>query len=393
MNKAYRKTIIACFIGFIVQAIIVNFAPLLFLTFNKGFGIPLKQITVLITISFLIQLCMDVLSVKFVDFIGYRASVLLAHGLSALGLLCMAVLPDIIGNAFVGLIIAMVLYSSGCGLLEVVLSPIVEACPADNKETAMSLLHSFYSWGQVVVILLSTLFFWVFGVEKWRILTLIWAVIPLANMFLFMRVPIGTLIPEGGEKTPVRKILKKGVFWAFILIMICAGAAEQVVSQWASTFAESALGVSKTVGDLAGPMFFAAMMGLARVLYGKKGAKIPVRVFMTGGAVLCIAAYLLISLAPVPILGLVGCGLCGLGIGVMWPGGYSMAAEKLPTGGTAVFALMALAGDVGCSGGPALVGFLSSAFQDNLKIGMLAAAIFPIILLIVLLLLRKERKA
>ena len=390
MKNNYQKTIYACFVGYIVQAIVNNFTPLLFLTFQNTYQIPLANITLLVTVNFGLQLIVDLLSVGFVDKIGYRTSMLIAHIFAAAGIVALSVLPEVTPDPFVGLLAAVVVYAIGGGLLEVLVSPIMEACPTDNKEKAMSLLHSFYCWGHVGVVLLSTLFFRVFGIENWKILTCIWALIPLCNAFVFARVPIAPLVKEGEKGYSVRELAGQKLFWVFLLMMVCAGASEQSVSQWASTFAEKGLGVSKVVGDLAGPMAFAALMGSARAFYGKFGDKIDLSKFMVGSSILCAVSYLCISLVPNPVLGLIGCAVCGLSVGIMWPGTFSKATAALPRGGTALFALMALAGDLGCSGGPTLVGMVSSSFGDDLKKGILMAIVFPVLLMAGVVVCRRE---
>lgn len=381
MKNKYQKTIYACFIGYIVQAIVNNFVPLLFLTFQDTYGIPLAKITMLVTINFGLQLMVDLLSVSFVDKIGYRASMLIAHIFAASGLALLAVLPDLFGDPFAGLLAAVVLYAIGGGLLEVLVSPVVEACPSEHKEQTMSLLHSFYCWGHVGVVLISTVFFQVFGIGNWKMLAVVWALVPLFNTFLFARVPMASLIEEGEKGLSIKELAGMKIFWVFMLMMMCAGASEQAVSQWASTFAEKGLGVSKVVGDLAGPLAFAVLMGSARVFYGKYGEKVNLDKFMAGSSILCVASYLCISLVPSSVFGLVGCAVCGLSVGIMWPGTFSKAAATLPKGGTALFAFMALAGDMGCSGGPTVVGMVSSLFGEDLKKGILAAVLFPLLLL------------
>ena len=382
MKNSYRQTITACFIGYIVQAIVNNFIPLLFLTFQSTYEIPLSQITMLITFNFGLQLIVDLVSVTFVDKIGYRASMVLAHALAAMGLVSLAVLPELLPNHFVGILLAVTIYAVGGGLLEVLVSPVVEACPSDNKEKTMSLLHSFYCWGHVGVVLISTVFFKIFGINNWKILACIWALVPLYNMICFTKVPIASLIEDGEKGMTIAELAKKKIFWVFMLMMLCAGASEQAVSQWASTFAEKGLGVTKAVGDLAGPMAFAILMGTARAFYGKYGDRLNLDKFMICSSLLCMVSYLSISLIPNSVAGLLGCAVCGLSVGIMWPGTFSKAAAGLPRGGTALFALMALAGDLGCSGGPTVVGFVSSHFQDNLKMGILTAVIFPLLLLV-----------
>ena len=376
----YEHTIKACFVGYIVQAIVNNFAPLLFLTFQQSYGIPLSQITLLITFNFCVQLCVDLLSAGFIDRIGYRASLLLAHILAAAGLIALAVLPQALPSPFIGLAAAVMIYAVGGGLLEVLVSPVVEACPTENKEAAMSLLHSFYCWGQVGVVLLSSAFFAVFGIARWQVLAVLWAVVPALNCLLLAKVPLYTLIEEGGRGMPLASLAKNRTFWLLMVLMLCAGASEQAVSQWASTFVEAELHVSKAVGDLAGPMFFALLMGTSRAIYGKYGARIKLDSFMRGSILLCIASYLLISLSPLPALSLLGCGLCGFSVGILWPGAFSLGAEFLPRGGTLLFALLALGGDLGCTSGPTFVGMVSAA-AGGLHAGILAAIVFPVLML------------
>lgn len=391
MKNQYNKTITACFVGYIVQAIVNNFTPLLFLFFQRSYQIPLSQITLLVTFNFGIQLLIDLLSVGFVDKIGYRASMIIAHVLSAAGLVLLTVLPEILPAPFIGILLAVMIYAVGGGLLEVLVSPVMESCPSDNKAKAMSLLHSFYCWGHAGVVLISTLFFHLAGIENWKLLAWIWALIPLGNAFVFARVPIAPLMEEGETGLQIKELFRIRVFWVLLIMMICAGASEQAVSQWASTFAEKGLGISKTAGDLAGPMAFAILMGTSRLFYGKYGDRIHLDRFMIYSSFLCIVSYLGISLLPLPQLSLIFCAVCGLSVGIMWPGTFSKASAALPRGGTAMFALLALGGDIGCSGGPTLVGMVSGALNDNLKIGVLAGIVFPILLLIGVLLCRKSK--
>lgn len=391
MKKNYTRTMYACFVGYIVQAIVNNFVPLLFVTFQNTYDIPLSKITLLITINFLIQLMIDLLSAGFVDKIGYKASVLIAHACSAIGLAGLTVLPDKFSDPFVGILTAVIIYAVGGGLLEVLISPIIEACPTDNKEKAMSLLHSFYCWGQVAVVLLSTIFFSVFGIANWKALALFWAIIPVINGIVFITAPIYSLHEEGEKGLSIKELFSLKVFWIVMLMMMCAGASEQSVSQWASTFAEEGLKVSKTVGDLAGPMAFAILMGLARLLYGKYGDKIDLKKFMTCSSILCVLSYLCISFVLNSMLSLVGCAVCGFSVGIMWPGTFSIASASIRGGGTAMFALLALAGDLGCSGGPTLAGFVSSNLGNNLKLGIFAAIVFPILLLIGIRICKKSK--
>ena len=381
MKYSYDSTMRACFTGYIVQAIVNNFAPLLFLTFQRTYHIPLQQITLLVTFNFGIQLLTDLLSVAFVDRIGYRASMVLAHILSALGLICLTVLPEWMGHPFAGILISVIIYAVGGGLLEVLVSPVVEACPSTHKEKAMSMLHSFYCWGHVGVVLFSSIFFKLAGIENWKLLAVLWAVIPILNALIFTRVPIAPVLSEGEEGMTIVTLFQNRTFWLLFVMMICAGASEQSVSQWASLFAEKGLGISKTAGDLAGPMAFAFLTGASRAFYGNYGEKINLDRFMAVSSVLCILSYLCLVFMPVPVLSLAGCALCGLSVGILWPGTFSRASKALPAGGTALFALLALGGDIGCSGGPTLVGMVSGMCKGNLKAGILAALIFPVLLL------------
>lgn len=380
-TQGYQNTIYACFIGYIVQAVVNNFAPLLFLTFQKTYAIPMTQITLLITLNFSIQLLVDLVSAVFVDKVGYRISIVTAHGFAAAGLILLALLPGILSNPFSGLLIGVVIYAIGGGLIEVLISPIMEACPTDNKEKAMSLLHSFYCWGSVSVILVSTLFFKIFGIGNWKVMAVLWSILPIANAVLFTLVPLYPLVDEKKESLPLKSLFSMKFFWIMVMLMVCAGACEQGISQWASTYAEAGLGVSKTLGDLLGPMLFSICMGSSRFIYGKWGEKIDIKKFMFASALLCLISYVIVAASPVPAVGLIGCGLCGFSVGILWPGTFSLASSGMRQGGTAVFALLALAGDLGCSAGPTYIGFISGQMQGSLSKGIMAGVLFPIFLI------------
>lgn len=390
-NRRYRKTLAACYLGFVTQAIAANFAPLLFLTFQSTYGISLEKIALIPVVFYLTQLLIDLGATKFADKIGYRVCVVISQAVSAGGLVLLAVLPELLPVPFPGILIAVVLYAVGSGLVEVLVSPIVEACPFENKDGRMSLLHSFYCWGAVGVILGSTLFFAVFGTENWKILTLIWALVPLVNVFQFLTCPMERLL-EDGQGLPPGRLLRLPLLWMMILLMICSGASEATMAQWASAFTESALGVSKTVGDLAGPCLFAVFMGLSRMLYGNMSEKLNLARTMLLSGLLCVACYLLASLSPLPVLGLTGCALCGFSVGIMWPGTISLSSQRCPKGGTAMFAFLALAGDFGGTVGPAVVGSVSELAGGNLKIGLLAATSFPALLAAGLLVLNRRMR-
>lgn len=391
MKSKYQKTLIACYLGFITQAITANFAPLLFLTFHRTYQISLGRIAFISTAFFFTQLLVDLFCAKYVDRIGYRRSVIASEVFSASGLIGLAFLPSLLPDPYVGILISVIIYAMGSGLIEVLVSPIVEACPFDNKESVMSLLHSFYCWGSVGVILLSTIFFAIFGIENWRILSCIWALIPLFNTFNFISCPIESLTEEG-EGLSIRQLFHIPIFWIALVLMVCAGASEISMAQWASAYVESALGISKNIGDIIGPCLFAIMMGISRFFYGKYGEKLDLMKFMISSGILCLICYLLAALAPLPFLNLVGCSLCGFSVGIMWPGTISIASKKIPLGGTAMFALLAMAGDLGGAVGPGIVGLVTQAANDNLKIGVLAGCVFPAVLVLSVLLLRRKRE-
>ena len=380
MLTSYNHTIYASYLGYISQAVVNNFAPLLFLTFHSQLGLSLKSITTITTVNFLVQLTVDLISARYVDRIGYRRCLVAAHVCCAAGLVGMAVLPGILGNAYVGILSGVVLYAVGGGLIEVLVSPVVESCPTEKKEAAMSLLHSFYCWGHVAVVLLSTAFFRVAGIENWGVMACLWALVPTFNAVYYSKVPLYPINSEG-HQIRFGGLIRNKVFWLVIVLMLCAGASEHALAQWVSAFAESALHISKTAGDLLGVCAFAVMMGLSRAFYGKYSEQIPLKKMMLFSAALCIVCYCLASFTASPVLGLLGCAICGFSVGIFWPGTFSMAAAALPGGGTAMYALMALAGDLGCASGPTVVGFVADRFSGDLKKGLAAAMIFPIVML------------
>ena len=391
IRKNYNHTILACYIGYITQAIINNFAPLLFLTFAAGFSLSLDKITMIPTVNFAVQLTVDLISAKVVDRIGYRPCIMAAHVFSAAGLIALAVLPFVM-DPFAGLLIAVVLYAIGGGIIEVLISPIVEACPTERKEGAMALLHSFYCWGQVALVAISTAFFALFGMAYWPVMAVLWALVPLFNIAYFALVPIYPIVPSGEKQQSIRQLFRQKAFWLLALMMLCAGASELAMSQWASAFVESALKISKTMGDLMGPCLFAVFMGTARAIYGKYSDKIPLKKMIMGCAVLCTACYLIAVTANAPLMALAGCAVCGFSVGIFWPGTFSTAVKALPGGGTAMFAFMSLAGDLGCSSGPTLVGLAANALGGNLKAGLAFAMIFPLGMLLCTALVMKREK-
>lgn len=379
IKSNFKYTITASYFGYITQAIVNNFAPLLFVTFQRDFGVSLEKIAGLVTVNFCLQLLVDLISAKLLDKIGYRVGIVSAHLFAGVGLVLLGILPFTLSDPYIGLLISIAFYAVGGGLIEVLISPIVEACPTDKKSAAMSLLHSFYCWGHVAVILITTVFFRFAGISNWRFLAFLWALVPFVNAAVFCFVPINTLASES-EAASIKSLFTSKLFWILALLMVCSGASEQAMSQWSSAFAETGLNVSKTLGDLLGPCMFAVLMGLSRVLYAAFSEKIKLTAFIRASCVLCVAGYLIAAFAPHPVLALAGCGICGFSVGILWPGVFSLAAKYSPNGATAMFALLALAGDLGCASGPALVGAVSGAFGDNLKTGFLFAILFPVLL-------------
>ncbi len=394
MKLTARHTVRAGYVGYLTQAITINFAPLLFITFEKTYGISMGKISLLIGISFLTQLLSDIVAAKFSQRLNTRVWIVIAHLCAAFGMIGFAWLPDLLPSPYLGLIIPVIIAAVGGGIIEVLISPVVEACPTDEKSSAMSLLHSFYSWGLAGVVILSTLFFSFVGIEHWRILSCLWALIPLVGAVAFCLVPIYTLKPiDGSEGEKEHGVFRSGIFWSFMIIIFCAGAAEMAMSQWASSFAESGLGVSKALGDILGPCMFAILMGIARVVYGTSGGRINLLRFIVLSAVLCVISYLIAALAPIPLVALVGCALCGLSVGILWPGTYSLAAARIPSGGIRMFAFLAMAGDIGCLVGPTAAGWIAEACGNNLKISFLISVLFPLgILLVIRFGLKRKKK-
>lgn len=388
----YNRTMIACFNGYITQAVINNFMPLLFVTFAATLGIDMARLSALVTVNFATQLVVDVLAGRYVDRIGYKRCIIAAHVAAVAGLLTLGLLPGRVADPYWAILAAIMLYAVGGGLIEVMVSPIVEACPSEHKAKAMSLLHSFYCWGQLGTVVISTLFMWVFGVGSWPVLACLWALVPLGGILLFAGAPMPRIVPEGVATMRLKDLAKQPMFYVFFLMMLCAGASELGMSQWASAFAESGLGVTKVVGDLAGPAAFALMMGLSRTIYGTLGHRLNLTAFIAGSSVLCVAMYLVAALSASPVLALAACALTGFSVGIMWPGTFSLAAEAMPGGGTLMFALFAVAGDLGAGGGPALVGLVAAANGDNLKDGLLFGTLFAAVLLVCVFIARQIRR-
>lgn len=410
MKYTYKHTLQACYFGYITQAIVNNLAPLLFVVFQNQFEISFEMIGRLILINFGTQLIVDALAVKFVDKIGYRVSIILAHVFSAVGLISLGTLPRIVSSPYSGLIIAVVIYAIGGGIIEVLVSPIVDSLPGDAKASAMSLLHSFYCWGQVGVVLISTVLLKLMGSSMWYILPILWSMVPIYNMIKFINVPLMPAVSEH-EKLPIKQLINSKLFLVALLLMLCAGASEQAMSQWASLFAEKGLQVPKLIGDLLGPCLFAVLMGVGRTIYGVLGHKIQLKKALIMSTTLCIICYLVTVFVQMPIVSLLGCALCGFSVSLMWPGVFSLTAARYPKGGTAMFAMLAIFGDFGCSFGPWLAGIISDVSQKSnelikfgatnglnpeqlgLKSGILIASIFPFAMLLLMAFFWVDKKA
>lgn len=393
MKLTYKHTMLSCYAAYITSAVINNLTPLLFVTFSRQFGLSVEQLASIVTINFGFQILVDFIGAKFADRIGYRPFILAAQVFAFAGFAGLGILPKIFPSAYAGIITAALLYSIGSGLTEVVVSPIIEALPGDAKASAMSLLHSFYCWGHVLTVVLSTLFLWKFGIENWSILCILWAILPAVTFLLFTKVPINQLPGEGGGHTSIGKLFKVKILWVFMILMLCSGAAEQSMAQWASFFAEIELGVSKQVADLLGPCTFAIAMGVARVVFSIVGDKIDIRIALVASSGICIISYLLAYFSQYSFLSLAGCTLCGVGVGILWPGVLSLSSKTYPIGGTAMFAILALFGDVGCFVGPETVARASSVVgTPSVKTGLLFAAVFPLFIAIASFVLLCYRK-
>lgn len=388
----FKFTISACFLGYITQAIMINFPPLLFVFFKDSLGISPLQITVLIASNFVLELVVDALASKFADTIGYRRLVICANVFAALGLVSMSLVTIILPSdaIFYGLMVSMALCGIGGGLMEVLISPIIEACPTKNKAGFMSLLHSFYCWGQLGVVLLSTLFFRLVGIENWHFACFFWTIVPILGIILFAFSPINRLVEEG-KGASLGALLKNKAFWIFLVMMLCAGASELTMSQWASFFAESALGVEKWVGDLLGPCMFAFAMAITRTFFAKASEKIKLDTAIFISSLICVATYVMAVASQSPVFSLIGCACCGFGCGIMWPASFSLVSSKIANGGVLMFGVLALMGDAGCLVGPSLAGTVSDVFGD-IRYGFLFACIFPTIMAIMSVILIRQRK-
>lgn len=382
MKLTYNHTMKCCFAAYMSSATVNNILPLLFLTMQRLFGITLAQLGFLIVLNFGVQMVVDFLGAKYADRWGYRATIITALTMAALGLCALSLLPFVF-EPFTGLICSVCMYAIGSGLLEVIISPIVEALPSDNKEAAMSLLHSFYCWGQLTCTIVSTAFFVAFGIDNWRLLLCMWALLPFVTMLFFTKAPMCSLQSDSNDKTSLLSLFRQKGFAIFFVIMLCSGASELAMAQWVSYFAEEGLGVSKTVGDLLGPGMFALCMGLGRVFFSKKSEKVNLSKYLILCAAVVTLSYVGAAVVKVPIVSLIFCALCGVGVAVMWPGTLSLAAKTMPCKSTAMFAMLAVGGDIGCAIGPEAIALGASAFSlhgSGIKAGLLCSVIFPVVL-------------
>lgn len=392
MKLSYKQTVLTCYISYIASAAANNLVSLLFIIFQDDFGLSNIQLATVVSANFFTQIILDLIGAKYVDKVGYRPIALIGSAFLVIGLISIGLIPMIISNTFVALCIASVIYAIGSGLNEVIISPIIEALPGEQKEAAMSILHSFYCWGHVGVVLLSTLYFVVVP-DKWFILPMLWAIVPLISLILFTSVPIRILNEDSeSQSLPFSTLFKNKLFWLFCLLMLCGGAAEQCMSQWSSFFAESELGVSKLIGNLLGPCFFALMMAITRTIYGKYSEKMPLISALLLSSIITVAGYLMSSLIPNPYIALIGCGIVGVGVGLYWPGVLSVSSNAIPAGGASMFALLALFGDLGCSVGPQLTAVVSEIFGGRLKAGLFASIIFPIVIGVSMFLYIKRKR-
>ena len=378
MKFTYKHTVLTCYIAYISSACANNLASLLFIIFQDDFGLSTVQLATIVSLNFLTQIAVDFLGAKYIDKVGYRATAVIASGFLIMGIAGLGALPKLTDNTFIALCIASLIYAIGSALYEVIISPIIEALPGEHKEKAMSILHSFYCWGHLGVVILSTAFLVVLP-QIWFVLPILWSIVPLVALFMFTKIPIKTL-NDNAPSMKIGKLFSTKLFWLFIILMVCGGAAEMTMAQWASLFGESELGLSKLMSNLLGPCFFALMMALTRTIYGKYSEKMPLVQILAIASAITVIGYLMVAFVPNPYIALIGCGIVGIGVALYWPGTLSVAAKALPMGGASMFALLALFGDVGCSVGPQLTAFVSESFGNNMKIGFIATLIFPVII-------------
>lgn len=396
-NTSYNGAMGACYLGYVVLAIIINLTPILFMPLQKIYHISFSQLGGLIFVNFCVQVVSDLAFGKPADRYGVRIFAILAQVCTILGLVIFAFAADLFADVFVGLVIGTVLFSIGGGLLELLLNPIAASIPINaRKSAAMNLLHSFYSWGQIFVIIVTTLLVHFWGDYIWKWIALIWTIVPILTLILFSKVKLPPIVREGKVRTPLREIVKSKYFLLIILALVMGAASEHVMGEWSSTFLERAAKLPKIIGDVAGVCLFAAMMGIGRVIYYKTGGK-HLHQIITIGAILACASYIIIALSHEPLMALASCALCGLSVSIMWPGCIVLAHERFPDAGTTMYSLLGASGDIGAAFAPWLVGIVTDvvAVQHGadigLKAGMLVVAVFPAIMVVAMLLLNKHK--
>lgn len=396
----YRLTTISCFVGIFAQAVIINLAALLFMPLMRLHGLTYVQLGTLVAVNFSVQVGSDLVFSGLIDRIGFRRLVLPACLVGSLGLFLFALAPVLLpGRVFAGLLAATAVYSAAGGLLEVLLSPIVNAIPNEEKGAAMSLLHSFYAWGQMATIILTTLFLFLVGERHWQWMVGFWALLPLANFLLFLKAPFPPSVPEEHRLNMGDLILKPFCLLAFAAIFFGASA-EVLMNQWTSAFMERALLLPKLTGDLFGMCGFALMLGLGRAWHGKYGARFDISKALVAMSALAVLCYLVVALAPGSWPGLLACMVCGFATSLLWPGTLIVASERYPLAGAWMFALLAAAGDVGAGLGPWFTGWVVDHAIDTaaalrleqwlgiggeqaaLRLGILAGTIAPLLALL-----------
>lgn len=386
----YTPTKISAYVGYFVQAIVNNFLPILFVAFQDIYGIGYEKLGRLIVFNFITQMVTDILSPKIISLLGYRKTAVMCQLIAALGLTLAAVLPNVLPNAYIGIVLAVIVYAFASGLMEVIISPMIEMLPTSNKSGNMSLLHSFYCWGQAITTVGTTLLLSAFGYRGWTYIPLIWAIVPFINAFSFIRVPIVEPQPER-KSDSFRVLFSDRRFRVFMLIMLCAGASEIAMAEWASVFAQNALGVSQIAGDLAGPCAFSLFMGLGRLLYAAFSEKISYRSTVIVLGLCCAVCYYIAAFASIPIFALAACALCGFTVSILWPGTISAGAVAFPRGDAVMFSVFAMCGDIGCCIGPWLLGVVAEHF--TLNIGFAVSSFFPLLMVALAIFFIKEQRS
>lgn len=372
--KSYQLTTISCFVGIFCQAVSSNITAILFIPLMTLYGLSYVHLGLLVGINFTTQVLVDIIASRLVDRYGFRVFVLPSDILAVIGLVLFGLTPVLFDNILTGLVFSTIIFSASCGLQEVMLSPIVNAIPHNDKGPAMALMHSFYAWGQVATIIITTLFLFFFGIENWQVIVFLWALVPLVNFFMFLAAPFPGVIHENQRMTMRDLILKP--FYLVALLAIMGGAAtELVMNQWSSTFSEKVLELPKVTGDILGMCGFAVFLGLGRVLYGRYGSKINMNNVLVGSAAAAVVCYIAVAISPLPAISLAACAVCGLAASLLWPGTLVITAEKYPLAGAWIFAILAAAGDIGAASGPFAAGVITDLTRQMPSILQFAASL------------------